>query len=1497
MSKCPKDCHKPNPLIFRRVIIPSALGDDKENPPENGAYCNALVIYEANNAMYLYSSDGIPTKIPTSITSYNDLTHKPSINGVELEGDISLEELGISDLIEESVASEATARAEADEALQDAIDEEEAARIAADRDIIDSIPIVNDATLTIQRNGTSIGTFTANSASDTTINVDVPIYTSGLINDSGYVTEAALSGYATDQDIEDAVSAEASIRADADRDLQSQIDAISSASDVVDVVGTYAELQNYDTSKLSDNDIIKVLTDSTHDNAISYYRWDDANDTFVYIGSQGPFYTKSETDATFVPQTRTVNGKALSTDIVLTASDVSALPASTVIPTVNNATLTIKRNGNNVATFTANSASDVSANITVPTKTSDLTNDSDFVSDASYVHTDNNFTTAEKNKLTGIAAGAEVNVQSDWNQTNSSADDFIKNKPTIPTKTSDLTNDSGFISSLPIASASTLGAIKVGTNLSIAADGTLSADAQSITVDSALSSTSTNPVENRVINTALGAKANTADLAEVATSGDYDDLLNKPTIPAVNNATLTIQRNGTTVDTFTANASQDKSVNIVVPTATSDLTNDSGFLTSIPTASASTLGGIKVGAGLSITDGVLSTTGGGVADAVEWTNVLNRPTNVSYWTNDAGYITSAALPTKTSDLTNDGSDGTSTYVEADDLATVATSGSYNDLSNKPTIPTVNDATITIQRNSATVDSFTVNASQNKSINIVVPTKTSDLTNDSNFATTSQIPTKTSDLTNDSGFLTSYTETDPIYSASPAAGITSADITAWNNKSDFSGSYNDLTNKPTIPSLTRRTSTSAPATVGSLVLGGNGTSALPYAFPTIVGTNDESFWSYIRTTDITSGISEAYLGAYEYDPTENWWSGKKEARLALYSDIPTVGNATLTIQKNGASAGTFTANATSNKTINITVPTSAADVSALPASTKYGASIAVSINTTDYKVTTTLKDQDGNTLGTAQVIDLPLESVVVNGSYDSTNKKIVLTLQSGSTIDIPVGDLIAGLQSEITSTNKLASDLVDDTNQTHKFMTSAEKTKLSGIAAGAEVNVQSDWNVTSTSSDAFIKNKPTIPTRTSQLTNDSGYLTSYTETDPIYSASPAAGITDADISSWNAKSDFSGDYDDLTNKPTIGNATLTIQKNGTNVQTFTANATSNKTANITVPTKTSELTNDSGFLDSVAWGDVTGKPTFATVATSGSYNDLTDKPTIPVPQSELFIVNVSNVDTAQGTFTADKTYEQILTAFNSGKIPILEVAIPSAYGSGTVAATLYNVYADGQYDSISFIASRPRASSTSGGSPSFIANSVMSFDFVKDLTGNTPVYTNYYGNSSAGIDIVQSIASSSTDSQVPTAKSVYTALSAKANSADLATVATSGSYNDLSNKPTIPTVNNATLTIQKNGSTVNTFTANASSNVTANITVPTQTSELTNNSGFLTSSTGVTSVNGAHGAVTGIQTTSNLVTSVSSSSTNSQYPSAKLFYDTVGDVESVLQTLNNGSGAQ
>ena len=130
-------------------------------------------------------------------------------------------------------------------------------------------------------------------------------------------------------------------------------------------------------------------------------------------------------------------------------------------------------------------------------------------------------------------------------------------------------------------------------------------------------------------------------------------------VPDVNNGTLTIQQNGTTVDTFTANSSSDKTVNISVPTKTSDLNNDSGFIT-----------------------------------GVTWNDVADKPS----------------------------------------FAAVATSGSYNDLSNKPTIPTANDATLTIQQNGNTVGTFSANSSSDKTVNISVPTNTSELTNGAGYIT-------------------------------------------------------------------------------------------------------------------------------------------------------------------------------------------------------------------------------------------------------------------------------------------------------------------------------------------------------------------------------------------------------------------------------------------------------------------------------------------------------------------------------------------------------------------------------------------------------------------------------------------------------------------------------------------------------------------------------------------------------------------------------------------
>lgn len=76
------------------------------------------------------------------------------------------------------------------------------------------------------------------------------------------------------------------------------IDEIEQRSDVVDVVGTYAELEAYDTSHLAPNSLIKVINDETHDHEITYYRWVITENVgaWVYVASEGAYYTTTQID-------------------------------------------------------------------------------------------------------------------------------------------------------------------------------------------------------------------------------------------------------------------------------------------------------------------------------------------------------------------------------------------------------------------------------------------------------------------------------------------------------------------------------------------------------------------------------------------------------------------------------------------------------------------------------------------------------------------------------------------------------------------------------------------------------------------------------------------------------------------------------------------------------------------------------------------------------------------------------------------------------------------------------------------------------------------------------------------------------------------------------------------------------------------------------------------------------------------------------------------------
>ena len=149
--------------------------------------------------------------------------------------------------------------------------------------------------------------------------------------------------------------------------------------------------------------------------------------------------------------------------------------------------------------------------------------------------------------------------------------------------------------------------------------------------------------------------------------------------------------------------------------------------------------------------------------------------------------------------------------------------------------------------------------------------------------------------------------------------------------------------------------------------------------------------------------------------------------------------------------------------------------------------------------------------------------------------------------------------------------------------------------------QADWNENDSTAKSYIKNKPTIPTV------NNGTLTIQRNGTNIatFSANTATNTT-ANISVPTKTSQITNDSDFITSDdlPTVNNATLTIQKNATTINTFTANSATNKTVNITVPTDTGDLTNNAGYLKATDVYPVGSIVTFYDTADHSNFLGLT-----------------------------------------------------------------------------------------------------------------------------------------------------------------------------------------------------------------------------------------------------------------------------------------------------
>lgn len=266
---------KPSEVTLRTVTIPANLGDDTgEYAPKPGAYFNTIVHYIANDAVYIYDSNGVFTKIYPD--GYAKLVE--TVDGFEQ----AMNELYNPGKIGLVVGT------------TDALAQLSPTAIAAD----EYVYVVEDSS---HNNRPSLYEYSASAGEYVYVRAASPYYEKPFIDNAIEALQTNINNV-MNKEVEDVenlqtnINAEVNARTEAVAELDQRIEDIVNSPDVRYIVDTYADLEALDKSTIGDQDYARVLQDETHDNASTYYQYNKTASEWAYIGQTGPYYTREQVD-------------------------------------------------------------------------------------------------------------------------------------------------------------------------------------------------------------------------------------------------------------------------------------------------------------------------------------------------------------------------------------------------------------------------------------------------------------------------------------------------------------------------------------------------------------------------------------------------------------------------------------------------------------------------------------------------------------------------------------------------------------------------------------------------------------------------------------------------------------------------------------------------------------------------------------------------------------------------------------------------------------------------------------------------------------------------------------------------------------------------------------------------------------------------------------------------------------------------------------------------